>query len=62
MNPFGSTYAACAPVSRCAASDTPYQNDGFKACGGWNNTVTVWRQTNTATTTSGGIGYGYRWK
>ena len=39
----------------CAAADYPYQADGFKACLGWNNPVTVWRQnTSTPTTGTGG--------
>jgi limonene-1,2-epoxide hydrolase len=66
VNPFGTANAACATNYRCAASDTPYNNDGFKACNGWNNVVTVWRQntttTTTTTTTSGGTGHGYRWR
>lgn len=28
----------------CTASDTPYTTSGYKACNGWNNVVTVWRQ------------------
>ena len=38
---------------------------GFKACNGWNNVVTVWRQnTATTTTTSSGSsgGSGFRWR
>ncbi len=63
VNPFGTANAACVTNYRCAASDTPYQNDGFKACNGWNNVVTVWRQNTTTTTTaSGGAGHGYRWR
>jgi hypothetical protein len=62
-NPFGSANAFCATNYRCAASDTPHQADGFKACNGWNNVVTVWRQNTTAgTTVSGGMGAGYRWR
>jgi hypothetical protein len=63
-NAFGSSYASCAGASRCAPADYPAQGDGFKACNGWNNVVTVWRQ-NTATTTTGptgGNGRGFRWK
>ena len=37
-------HASCSGASRCAAADYPYQADGFKACNGWNNVVTVWRQ------------------
>jgi hypothetical protein len=67
VDPFGSTYAACATNYNCAAADYPHQGDGFKACYGWNRVVTVWRQNTTSTsgTTSGptgGAGYGFRWK
>ena len=67
VNPFGSTYAACATNYRCATADYPYQADGFKACNGWNRVVTVWRQNTTSTTTtttkeSGSMGRGFRWK
>jgi len=67
VNPFGSTYASCigtTPTFRCTTADYPSQNDGFKACGGWNHVVTVWRQNTTTITTSttGGVGKGYRWK
>jgi hypothetical protein len=36
----------------CAGSDTPHMGSGYKACGGWNNVVTVYRQAITATTTT----------
>ncbi len=71
VNPFGSTYAGCSGASRCAPADYPSQGDGFKACNGWNNVVTVWRQSTTRTTTispttaaapSGGVGRGFRWR
>lgn len=65
VNPFGSSYASCSGASRCAPADYPNQTHGFKACNGWNNVVTVWRQnvpTNNTTSTSGGSGRGFRWK
>jgi hypothetical protein len=64
INPFGSTYASCSGQTRCSAADYPRQTDGFKACNGWNNVVTVWRQKTAGATTSptGGTGRGYRWK
>jgi hypothetical protein len=42
----------------CTASDYPYGSSGYKACGGWNNVITTYRQAATggtisATTTSG---------
>ena len=40
----------------CTPQDSPNQNDGFKACAGWNHVVTVWRNatgTTTASSTSG---------
>jgi len=67
INPFGSTYATCSGPSHCADADYPNQTHGFKACYGWNNVVTVWRQntaytTSTSSGTSGGTGRGYRWR
>ncbi len=64
MNPFGTANAACVTNSAAPPPTTPYQSDGFKACNGWNNVVTVWRQNTTTTTTtpSGGTGHGFRWK
>jgi hypothetical protein len=66
VNPFGSTYASCATNYNCATADYPSQADGFKACYGWNNVVTVWRQnattTLTTTTPPGGKGHGYHVK
>jgi hypothetical protein len=41
-NAFGSQYALCKAPS-CTAADYPHAADGFKACAGWNNPVTVWR-------------------
>jgi len=53
-NAMGSPYAVCATPS-CTQADHPYEADGFKACLGWNNPVTVWRQnTTTPTTETGG--------
>ena len=46
-------YAQCSPT--CAPADNPYHSDGFKACLGWNNPVTVWRQ-NTSIPTNTGTG------
>jgi hypothetical protein len=40
-NPAGAT-AYCDTF--CTRADYPYQNDGFKACHGFNNIMTVWRQ------------------
>jgi len=34
----------------CAPSDTPYPDSGFKACNGWNYTVTTYRQAATGGT------------
>ena len=66
VNPWGSTGACGASTSRCAPADYPYQADGFKACNGWNNVVTVWRQANpvisTSTIGSGGTGKGFSWR
>ena len=39
-NPFGNG-AYC--KDRCTAADSPYNNDGYKACNGYNHVVTVWR-------------------
>jgi hypothetical protein len=41
VDPFGSQYAPCR--ASCLAADAPHQADGFKACNGWTNPVTVWR-------------------
>jgi hypothetical protein len=35
---------ACAGPGRCTAADGSFARDGYKACSGWNNVVTVWRQ------------------
>ena len=40
VNKFGNG-AACADY--CTAADAPYSGDGFKACGGFNHVITVWR-------------------
>jgi hypothetical protein len=40
-NPFG-TNAMCA--GNCVAAASPYQNDGFKSCKGYNTPITVWRE------------------
>jgi hypothetical protein len=62
VNIYGSTYAPCSAY--CTASDTAYLGDGFKACSGWNNVVTAWRQNTITTSTgsSGGNGHGFRWR
>lgn len=68
VNGFGAANTACA--TRCTPGDYPSQSDGFKACNGWNQVVTVWRQniayttssTGTTTTVSGGMGKGFKWK
>ena len=62
INPFGTTMASCA--GRCTEADYPNGAHGFKACNGWNNVVTVWRQNTISTTTkpSGGSGRGFRWR
>jgi hypothetical protein len=68
VNAFGAATGACIGTTqapRCNPADYPYQGDGFKACKGWNNVVTVWRQntiTTTSTSQTGGIGRGFRWK
>jgi len=41
-NPFGAN--AMCPASNCTAADYPHATDGFKACNGWNNIVSVWRR------------------
>jgi hypothetical protein len=65
VDPWGSN-ASCNDVSRCAAADYPNGSHGFKSCNGWNNVVTVWRQSTPTTTTStigsGGIGKGFKWR
>jgi len=39
-NPFpGTGYCR----DNCTAQDYPNQNDGYKACSGWNHVITVWR-------------------
>jgi hypothetical protein len=66
VNPWGATASCGGSVSRCAAADYPNGSHGFKACYGWNNVVTVWRQstpvTSTSTVGSGGTGRGFRWR
>jgi hypothetical protein len=52
IDPFG-THAAC--LNNCAAADYPHQGDGFKACYGWNNTVSIWRRPANAITATGTI-------
>ena len=46
-NPFGGGKGYC--KDNCTAQDIPNQNDGFKACMGYNHVVTVWRDA-TGTT------------
>lgn len=41
VNPWGYN-ASC--DGRCAASDWPYPNSGYKACYGYNAVFTVWRR------------------
>jgi hypothetical protein len=36
------TKGLCLPA--CAPADYPHQNEGVKACSGWNEVVTVWHQ------------------
>jgi hypothetical protein len=33
----------------CTPMDQPYQNDGYKACGGLNHVITVWRNFDPST-------------
>jgi hypothetical protein len=48
-NPFwGSGYCK----DNCVPQDQPNQNDGYKACAGWNHVVTVWRNADGTTTTT----------
>ncbi len=54
-NALGSTYAQCTTPS-CTPADYPYAADGYKACRGWNNPVTVWRQNTTTPAATGGTG------
>ena len=42
--PFGGGNGYC--KDSCTAADYPYASSGFKACAGWNNVMTVWRQAN----------------
>ena len=56
VNPLGSQYALCSTGTNCALADNPYSVDGFKACAGWNNPVTVWRQGGTTSGTGGTTG------
>ena len=56
VNPLGSQYALCSTGYSCALADNPYSVDGFKACAGWNNPVTVWRQGGTTSSTGGTTG------
>jgi len=56
VNPLGSQYALCSTGAACALADNPYSADGFKACSGWNNPVTVWRQNGTTSATGGTSG------
>ncbi len=41
VNPFASGTTYC--KDHCTAQDQPNQDDGYKACNGWNHVVTVWR-------------------
>jgi len=56
VNAFGSEYALCSASTNCTKADNPYSADGFKACAGWNNPVTVWRQSGTTSATGGSSG------
>jgi hypothetical protein len=61
VNPFG-TNVACA--QRCTPADYPNTTDGYKACNGWNYTLSVWRRSAgaivpSATTDSGTIAISY---
>jgi uncharacterized membrane protein YgcG len=40
----------------CTPADVPHQNDGYKACSGYNHIVTVWRNANTTSGSSGSGG------
>jgi hypothetical protein len=48
VNPFGWSGALCTTQGQgfgtCVPADYPNSGDGFKACGGYNNVMTVWRQ------------------
>jgi hypothetical protein len=41
VNPFAGGTSYC--KDQCTAQDIPNQNDGYKACNGWNHVFTVWR-------------------
>jgi hypothetical protein len=41
INPFGANLSC---TGRCTPADYPNQADGFKACNGWNYTLSVWRR------------------
>jgi hypothetical protein len=45
VDPFGGGKGYCKDY--CTAADSPYASSGFKACAGWNNVMTVWRQAQT---------------
>jgi hypothetical protein len=40
----------------CTPTDIPYQDDGYKACLGYNHVVTVWRNPDASTITTGAGG------
>jgi hypothetical protein len=47
IDPFTSNGAYC--KDNCTPADIPHQNDGYKACMGYNHVVTVWRNPDAST-------------
>ena len=50
-NPFNSGKGYCKDA--CVPQDIPNQNDGYKACKGFNHVVTVWRNVDTSANVAG---------
>ncbi len=45
LPPYVNKYGTSGKCARnCTPSDHPNQNDGYKACSGWNRVVTIWHQ------------------
>ena len=50
VDPLTSPGGYCRDI--CTPADIPYQNDGYKACIGYNHVVTVWRNPDPSTITT----------
>src|SRR6185295_8566524 len=50
-NPFGGN-GYC--KDNCTPEDIPHENDGYKACIGWNHPVTVWRNGGSSSGSTSG--------